>query len=389
PLGRQLSKLPVDPRIGRMLHAASENNCLSEILIIASALESQDPRIRPVEKQKAADEQHAKFRNEKSDFMSFLSLWDFSKQLKDDLSKSKFRKACQQNFLSVNHLFQWQEIHRQLKTMVRQQGWKPNSRKDEFNAIHRSLLTGLLSGIGMLTDKHEYTGSGGKKFNLWPGSGVFGGKPKWIVASEIVETSKRYGRTIAKIAPEWLEPLAKHLAKSNLVDPHWSKKRQTVMAYENVSLFGLPIVLRRRIGYGKTDVALSRQLFIEQGLVEFEISHHFKFLEYNRQKLQEVEQLAAKSRDAGFVIDTYLLAKFYDETVPENCYDVATLKSAIAKNGELDELLRLQNCDLGIGRVEVSQDSFPVSVLVGSMNLTVDYKYEPGFSADGATISIP
>ena len=237
-LGRWLSRLPLDPRIGRIIHAAGEEGCLNEILIIASALEIQDPRIRPAEKQKAADTAHEQFKHESSDFMSYLKLWDFVHQLRSDLSRSKFRIACQRSFLSVNLIHQWMEIHRQIKGVCRQQGLKLADRKDDYDAIHRSLLAGLLSGIANLTDRNEYTGAGGIKFHLWPGSGVFGAKPKWVIAAEVVETNRRYGRTVARIDPTWIEPLSKHLAKSSYVDPHWSKKRQTVMAYENISLFG-------------------------------------------------------------------------------------------------------------------------------------------------------
>ena len=388
-LGHWLSKIPVDPRIGKMLHAGAEENCLHEILIIASALEVQDVRIRPAEKQQQADQQHEKFRHEKSDFMSYLKIWDFFHKLRDDLSRSKFRKACQQNFLSLNMIHQWQEVHRQLKNVVRQNGLKINQRNDDYNAIHRSLLTGLLSGIAMLTERHEYTGSGGIKFHLWPGSGVFEAKPKWIVASEIIETARRYGRTVGKIAPEWLEPVSKHLAKKQYVDPHWSKKQQTVMAYENVTLFGLPIVLRRRIGYTKIDAEISRQLFIENGLAEFEIQFNFKFLEHNRQLLENVDSLAAKSRRRDLVIDAGLLHQFYENHLPDNCVDVASLRKAIKSSPELDKILRLDTEDLQLDNYEISADLFPDEVQIGSMNLPVEYRFEPGAEADGATIKIP
>ena len=188
-----------------MIYAADDENCLSEILIIASALELQDPRVRPVERKQAADTQHEKFTNEKSDFLSLLKIWDFFHKLKEDLSRGKLKLACQQNFLSYPLMRQWQDIHRQLRAMVTDQRLHARSRKDDYNAIHRSLLTGLLSGIATVGDRYEYTGAGNIKFHLWPGSGIFDAKPKWIVAAEVVETSRRYGRTVAKISPDWIE----------------------------------------------------------------------------------------------------------------------------------------------------------------------------------------
>ena len=388
-LGRWLSRLPTDPRIGRMLHAADQESCLNEILIIAAALEIQDPRVRPAEKQKQADEQHEKFKHEKSDFMSYLKLWDFFHQLRSDLSRSKFRKACQQNYLSLTLIHQWQEIHRQLKSMVQQNGLKIQKRKDDYNAIHRSLLTGFLSGIASLTDKHDYTGAGGIKFNLWPGSGVFGSKPKWIVVSELVETTRRYGRTVGKIAPEWIEPIACHLTKHNFVDPHWSKKRQTVMAYENVSLFGLPIVARRRKNYAKVDPEVSRALFIEQGIVGSQIEKKLEFLEHNQTVLSEAEQLAAKSRRRDWIVDTAILTEFYQNRLPEEAVDVAALSRLIKKDGSLNERLKLTLNDLGLDAAENPSELFPDKVNVGSMQLPVHYRFEPGSEDDGATIRIP
>ena len=388
-LGHWLSKLPTDPRIGRMLYAANEEGCLNEILIIAAALEIQDPRVRPVEKQKQADLQHEKFEHEKSDFMAYLKLWDFFHQLRTDLTRSKFRKACQQNFLSLSLIHQWQEIHRQLKTMVQQNGLKTYKRKDDYNAIHRSLLTGLLSGIALLSDKHEYTGPGGIKFNLWPGSGVFGSKPKWIVVSELVETTRRYGRTIGKIAPEWIEPVAKHLIKHNYVDPHWSKKRQTVMAYENVSLFGLPIVARRRMNYSRIDPDACRNLFIEQGLAEFQIEQQLDFLEHNQDVLNDAEQLAAKSRRRDWIVDNAVLYQFYEERLPPGATDVAALQREIKKDSSLKDRLKLSLADLGLDQSDDPAELFPDSVNVGNMQLPVQYRFQPGSDDDGATIRIP
>ena len=389
-LGRRIAKMPVDPRIARMLFAADEAGCLNEVLIIASALEIQDPRVRPAEKQQQADEKHEKFKHEKSDFMSYLKVWDFFHKIRSDLSRSKYRIACQQNYLSVSSIHQWQEVHRQLKRIARQNGLNVNDRKDEYNGIHRSLLTGLLSGIAQLGERHEYTGSGGIKFRLWPGSSVFSSNPKWIVAAEVVETTRRYGRTIAKISPEWIEPIAEHLLRYNYVDPHWSKKQQTAMAYENASLFGLPIIARRRVGYTKVDPELTRQLFIENGLIENQISHQFKFLEHNRTVIEGLDQAAAKTRRRDWVLEPALLSEFYGEHLPEQAVDVAALKRILKKEPQLDKKLRITQQDLRVDYDASSiEQQFPDVAQIGSMQLPVEYKFEPGVENDGATIVVP
>ena len=388
-LGRWLARLPVDPRIGRMLKAADDSGCLNEILIIAAALEIQDPRIRPAEKQKAADAQHEKFHHENSDFMSYLKLWDFFHKLRKELSRSKFRIACQQNFLSLAAIHQWQEVHRQLKSVVRQQGMKLQGRKDDFNAIHRSLLTGLLSGIATNAQSFEYLGAGGTKFHLWPGSGVFESKPKWIVAAEVVETTRRYGRTIGRISPEWIEPISTHLASSNFSEPHWSKKQQRVMAYESVSLFGLPIVSRRKVGYSKIDPEMCREIFIEHGLLEFQLKGTFNFLEHNRNLLEEVQQLAAKSRSRDLILDSALLGNFYEDRLPADCFDTRSLEQKIRKNKSIDKQLCLTMDDLDLQGPQVHPDLYPDSVPIGTMKLPISYKFEPGIVDDGASLQIP
>ena len=389
-LGRKLSKMPVDPRVGRMVFAADSENCLSEILIIAAALEIQDPRVRPPEKRQAADAAHEKFRHETSDFMSLLKLWDFYHERKTALSASKLRKACQQNFLSFPLMRQWIDIHRQLKSMARDQRLKTHSRIDDYDSIHRSLLTGLLSGVALLTEKREYTGAGNIKFNLWPGSGIFESKPQWIVAAEIVETSRRYGRTVAKIDVHWIERLAKHLTKHRYVDPHWSKKQQAVMASEHVTLFGIPIIAGRKIGYGKIDAEVSRNLMIDPGLVEDQFEGEFDFLTHNRWLLEQVKAEADKTRDRDLIVDRYDIEAFYQKHLPENVFSNSTLKQAVRDNPELDAKLRMTRADLlpstEVGDVE---EKFPSEVKIGSMQIPIQYKFSPGSTDDGATVRIP
>ncbi|MDA7859092.1 ATP-dependent RNA helicase HrpA [Mariniblastus sp.] len=390
PLGKSLARMPVDPRIGRMIFAADDENCLSEILIIAAALELQDPRVRPPERRQAADTQHEKFRNEKSDFLSLLKLWDYFHQLKGDLSRAKLKLACQQNFLSYSLMRQWQDIHRQLRSMASDQNLKTRSRKDDYNAIHRSLLSGLLSGVALAGDRHEYTGAGNVKFHLWPGSGIFESKPQWIVAAELVETSRRYGRTIAKISPEWIEPLAKHLVKRRYSDAHWSKKKQTVLASEHVTLFGLPIVAGRLTNYTKIDPEMSRDLFIERGLAGDEFEGSQNFYQHNRWLLEEVKSEAAKTRDRELIVNNDDIINFYQDKLPESAVDGFSLNKLIKDSPELDQRLRMTRADLlpSSEIVDVGQQ-FPDQVQVGSMQIPIQYRFSPGAKDDGATIKLP
>lgn len=389
-LGRRLSRLPVDPRIGRMIFAADEENCLSEILIIASALEIQDPRVRPPERQQAADAQHEKFIHEKSDFLSLLNIWDFYHQLKEDLSKSKLKRACEQNFLSYSLIRQWQDIHRQLRAMVTEQRLKTRSRKDDYNAIHRSLLTGLLSGVALLGDRHEYTGASNIKFHLWPGSGIFESKPKWIVAAEIVETSRRYGRTVGKISPDWIERLAAHLVKRRYTDPHWSKKRQSAMASEHVSLFGLPIVAGRLVSYSKIDPAAARDLLIERGLAGDEFEGTQEFFQHNLWLLEEVKSEADKTRNRDLIINSDTIIDFYQDRIPPDVVDLISLTKAIKSDPDLDQRLRMTRSDLLPSSELADVDAqFPNQVQVGSMQIPIQYRFAPGAEDDGATVRLP
>ncbi|MEM7455197.1 MAG: ATP-dependent RNA helicase HrpA [Planctomycetota bacterium] len=390
--GRRLARLPVDPRIGRMIFQADEENCLSEILIITSALELQDPRQRPAEKRNAADAQHEKFKNEKSDFLSLLNVWDFFHDLKESLSRSKLKLACQQNFISYSMMRQWQDIHRQLKAMASDAGLKPGKRKDDYDSIHRSLLSGLLSGVALLGDRYEYTGSGGIKFHLWPGSGVFESKPRWIVAGEIVETSRRYGRTIGGVQPQWIEKLAEHLIRKHYSDPGWSRKQQTIMANEKVTLFGLPVVAARRVGYARIDPEYSRRIFIEEALAseEVELTGNYDFYRHNLELLEQLKSEAAKTRDRNLVIDRYLLMRFYEENLPDAASDPATLRRMIKQDSSVNESLKMSRADLvNDGQEQSTEDLFPDEVQVGSMHLPVKYAFEPGTGGDGATVELP
>ena len=410
-IGRRLSRLPIDPRVGRMILAGDAEGCLSEMLIIAAALEVQDPRDRPVEKKKQADEAHAKFAHEESDFLTYLQLWDFHHALREKLSRSQLRKACQQNFLSLVRLREWQDVHRQLVQLCQEnelsvggkrnsapgtsdsaQAHKKNKRSPEYdsNAIHRGLLTGLLSSVAMLRNKHEYEGAGGTSFYLWPGSALFERKPKWIVAGEAVETSQRYLRTIGRIQPEWIEPLAGHLVKRTYNDPFWSRKSGTVLAYEKVTLFGLTIVAGRRTPYGQKDPAAARHLFIQHALVEGDFNSQPKFLQHNRRLLDDLQSLGARSRATDYLIGDGPLYAFYDERLPETVFDSASLNRWLksAERADVDRL-KMTMSDLIGGETAHDQSVFPSRIDAGSLKLDIDYRFQPGDDDDGLTITVP
>ena len=388
-LGTRLSKLPVDPRIGRIVFEADANGCLADVLIIAAALEIQDPRQRPIEKQQAADNAHEQFKHPQSDFLSLLNIWDFFQTQKDTLSNSKLRKCCQTNFLSFSLMQQWRDIYRQLRGMARESKLHIGTRKNDFDSIHQSLLAGFLSGVAMLEDRFEYTGAGGVKFNLWPGSGVFSAKPKWVIVGELVETTKRYGRTVAKISPEWIEPLAEHMLKRRHVDPFYSSKKQSIMAYENITLFGLPIVSGRRVGYTKINPEESRRLFIDHGLVAGELRANHSFYQRNQNLRKSIQDMAEKTRDRTMVVDEYRIAQFYNDRLPEEAVDHTSLLELIKKDPSLNDRLQMQESDLLPELEDVNKNQFPDQVLVGAIEVPVEYRFAPGESDDGPTIRIP
>ncbi|MCA9171344.1 MAG: ATP-dependent RNA helicase HrpA, partial [Planctomycetales bacterium] len=389
-LGTKLARMPVDPRIGRMILAGTDENSLHEVLIIASALEIQDPRERPYEKQEQADEKHAQFLDTDSDFLSYLKLWDFYHHLKETVSRNQLRKACQQNFLSYNRMREWTEIHRQLMDVAQQQGFRQGQRHDDFAAIHRALLTGLLSGVAYKTGDREYTGAGGLTFSPWPGSGLVRERHAWIMAAERIETAKRYGRTLSRVSPVWVEQLAEHLVKRSYSDPHWRKKLRTVMAYEKVSLWGMPIVVKRSVRYGPLDPETARQIFIQQALVDGNVNDFDSFVTQNRALREEIAELAAKTRRRDLLLDDYTIYMFYDERLPNDVFDVASMLRWLKASPDHRQRVRLKFEDLVQEQVaERSRTQFPDELTVGNLVLPVAYHFEAGADDDGVTISVP
>lgn len=419
PLGRQLSRLPADPRIGRIILAGIEEGCLREILIIASALEVQDPRERPVDKQQAADQAHAKFADSESDFFSYIRMWDFYHDLKGKLSRNQLNKACHQNFLSHTRMHEWLEVYRQLRQLVEEflrrgdvqqdlSARRGNSgggagstladldqlagkdRQALYGRVHRALLVGLLSNVALKTDTNEYTGAGNLRLNLWPGSATFQSKPKWIVAGELVETTRRFARCVAGIQPEWIEPLAGHLVQRSHSDPYWNGDSGSVMAYEKVTLFGLPITTRRPVPYGRVDPEYCRERFIREGLVGGDLKPTAPFLNHNRRLRQETEQLTAKTRRADLVFDDFAAFAFYHQRLPADVYDWARL-NRWRKDSERQDPRRLfmALADATASKELPQPEEFPDNLVVERLELPLEYHFEPGADQDGITVVVP
>jgi ATP-dependent helicase HrpA len=404
PIGRQLARLPADPRIGRILLAADKEGCLADVLIIAAALETQDPRERPADRAAAADEAHRKFLSSESDFLSYIKLWDFYAKLKEDLSRNQLRKACAQNFLSELRMREWHDVHRQLLEMVTQFGLHVGKRRwrteageelskdsEVYAAIHRALLAGLLSNIAMRSETAEYIGAGNNRLFLWPGSGVFASKPKWIVAADLVETTKNYARTIARIDPSWIEPLAGHLVHYHYTNPTWEKRAGATMANERVSLFGLTIVPRRRVRYGPIDPLASREMMIRNGLVEGEFETRAPFFRHNQQLREELDHLAAKARRRDLLVEDQMVFDFYNARIPADVYDAPRLEKWL-RSVEKDRprILHMEPDDLLGHALDPPQpEEFPEQLDVDRLHLPLEYHFEPGAENDGLTVNVP
>jgi len=391
PLGRQLARLPVDPRIGRMLLAAADHHCLSEVLVIAAALSVQDPRERPLDKQQAADEIHATFNHEDSDFLAFLNLWRFLEQQRRHLTKNKFRKLCQLHFLSWNRVQEWHDIHTQLRAQLHEMGLNENQSEGSFEEIHRALLTGLLSNVGFKDEHREYQGTRNSRFYIHPSSGLFEKAPKWIVAAERVETTRQYGRIVAKVQPGWIEDAGRHLVQRSYSEPHWQSKAGQVAAYEKVTLYGVTIVPRRRVNYGPINPAEAREIFLRFALAEGDFETRAPFWRHNRELIEYVQHLEAKSRRRDILVDEDAIYAFYAERVPSGIYSTPQLEQWLRKATRRDpKILHMRMSDvMRREAVEVTQQAFPDGLQVGATRLPLEYHFDPGQAADGVTLVVP
>jgi len=393
PLGRQLAKLPLDPRVGRMILAARDNAALTEVLIIASALSVQDPRERPLDAQDAADNAHKKFADEKSEFLSYLKIWKwFEEAVEHKKSNKQLADNCRANFLSQLRLREWRDVHSQLLTLVREQGWRLNETPATYEQLHTALLTGLLGNVGCKADDEpHYLGARGIKFHVWPGSSLAKKAGRWIIAAELVDTTRLYARCIAQIQPEWLERIGGHLLKKSWGEPRWEKRGAQVAASERATLYGLVVYSQRRINYGAINPKEAREIFIRDALVGGDFDTRAPFLAHNQKLVREIENLEHKSRRLDVLVDESLIAAFYDKLIPADVYNGLAFekwhKEATAKNPKLlylnrDDLMRHEAAG-------ITTDLFPKQMTVAGMTMNLSYHFEPGAPRDGVTLAVP
>jgi ATP-dependent helicase HrpA len=411
-LGREIARYPVDPKVGRMLVAARKFSCLQELLIIGSALSVQDPRERPVDKQQKADEKHRLIneafedeegaggnrkdkqakQKQKSDFLFYLKLWHVYEEQRKHLSQNKLRKFCKQHFLSYNRMQEWRDIYQQLAALFKQQGVRLNTTEAGYEAIHRALLSGLLGNIGNKSlESNEFQGPRNIRFYIHPGSWQARKPPKWVMCAELVETTRLYGRTVARIEPQWIEDLAGHLLKRSYSEPHWQKGPAQVSAYERTTLYGITLCPKRRINYGPIDPVLAREIFIREALVQGDFNTRASFFKYNQSVIAEIEELEDKSRRRDILVDEQALYQFYDERIPAGIYSGKAFEKWLKSVQQTrPELLYLQKEALMRHEAEhISGGQFPDTMEVNGVTLQLDYHFDPGHAEDGVTVIVP
>jgi ATP-dependent helicase HrpA len=391
PMGQQLAHLPIDVRLGRMLLAANKEGALREVLIIVSALAIQDPRERPLDKQQAADEKHTRFKDKTSDFLSYLALWDYYQQKKQELTQNQLRRLCKKEYISYRRMREWQDTHKQLRFSLQDSALKMTQQQANPDAIHRSLLTGLLGHIGFKEEKHEYLGANNRKFYVFPGSGLSKKSPKWLMASELVETSRLYARTVALIQPQWIEQLGKHLLRHHYSEPHWQKRSAQVGANERTSLYGITITAQRRINYGAIDAVVSRQLFIRHALVYGEYTSKAPYFLHNLRLVEDIETLEAKSRRRDILVDEDTLYDFYDQRLPTLIYSGKAFEKWRKKIEKDNPEALFLNRDILMQRDDSHVDhlQYPDYLTLQGLQLPLRYHFEPGRKEDGVTVRIP
>ena len=421
-IGKQLADLPLDPRIGRMLLAAKEQNALKEVAIIASALATQDPRERPMDQAGAADQAHLQFADERSEFLSFVKLWNwYQDALQHKHSNRQLENLCRSKFLSPRRLREWRDVHGQLHTMLGEKGWKENALPATYEQVHLSLLTGLLGYVAKKEEDEKsqergsktggYVGARGIRPFIWPGSTIGKKAGAWILAGELQETSRMYARTIAKIEPQWVERVAAHRLIKSLSDPFWDNRQGEVMAFERGTLYGLPIYHGRRVRYEPHNLEETRELFIHQALVQEELfgrmdtpalqreaeadakkkyPNLFGFFWHNRRLIKEIEALEHRSRRPDVLVDDDLLFAFYESRIPKSVCSREKLLAWLKKDIELDPQLRLAKADLMRHEAAgITVDRYPKKMLVGGAELSLTYHFEPGSPKDGVTLVVP
>ena len=397
PLGRRLARLPLDPRLGRMVLEAEGNGVLDEVMVIAAALSIQDPRERPLDKQAAAAEAHARFADKESDFLAYLKLWDHLAERQEALSSNQFRKLCKAEFLNFLRIREWQDIHGQLRQVMAGPGAVPapapiDDDPKRRKAIHQSLLAGLLSHVGMKTgQRDEYQGARAARFAVAPGSVLHKTPAGWVMAAELVETTRLWARVVARIEPEWAERLGAHLVKRTYSEPHWDAKRGEAMAYERVTLYGLPVVSARRISFNRVDPAGARDLFVRLALVEGDWRTPHPFWEENRRLVEEIRSLAKRVRRSDVLVDDDVLIDFYDRRVGREVTNARTFdgwwKRERAEHPDLLRFTRDLLINPAVGPLDAA--SFPDVWRYRNLDLRLSYEFDPGSEADGVTVHVP
>ncbi|MGV0853768.1 ATP-dependent RNA helicase HrpA [Mycolicibacterium phlei] len=388
-IGRRLAQLPVDPRLGRMILQADTEGCVREVLVLAAALSIPDPRERPVDKEEAARQKHARFADEHSDFISYLNLWRYLREQREELSGNAFRRMCRDEFLHYLRIREWQDLVGQLRSIARDLGIRESDEPADPDSIHAALLAGLLSHIGLREgDSREYAGARNAKFVLAPGSVLTRRPPRWIVVADLVETSRLYGRIAARIQPEIVERIAEHLVRRAYSEPHWDSQRGAVMAFERVTLYGLPLVPRRRVGYARVDPQVSRELFIRHALVEGDWQTRHHFFRDNARLREELEELEEKARRRDLIVGDDEIFAFYDARIPAEVVSARHFDAWWKKQRHrTPDLLTFTRDDLL--RTEDAGDGQPDAWQAGDLSLPLSYRFEPGADDDGVTVHIP
>lgn len=391
PLGRDLAHIPVDPRLARMVVEAHQQGCLHEVLVIAAGLSIQDPRERPMDKKQASDEAHRRFADPSSDFVSWINLWQHLKDQQKALSASQFRKQCRDEYLAYLRVREWQDLYTQLKQAVHDLKWRLNDSPANYDNLHRALLSGLLSHVGFKDNNNEYLGARNRKFFVFPGSPLAKKGPKWIMAAELMETSRLFARCCAKIDPEWLEPLAAHLIKKSYVEPHFEAKPGSVIALENQVLYGLTVVHRRKVQYGPIDPVEAREIFIRSALAEGQLQTQEAFFIANQKLLEDIESLEHKSRRRDILVDEQVLVDFYEPRIPEGIYNAQLFLGwwKKAKREQPDLLDFSQSLLMQRSADHISSLDFPDTWHQGNLRLQLSYHFEPAALDDGVSVHIP
>ncbi|HYC37815.1 MAG TPA: ATP-dependent RNA helicase HrpA [Usitatibacter sp.] len=392
-LGEELARLPVDPRIGRMLLAAREFHCATEMIILAAALSIQDPRDRPQALREQSDRAHEEFRDDASDFVQLLNLWKFfDHEFTHKKSNRKLYETCREHFLSYVRMREWRDLAGQLREMAGELELREHEKPATYEQVHRALLTGLIGNVGMKAlDGDHYHGPRAMQFHIWPGSGLKKNRPRWIMAGELQETTRIFARNVARVEPDWIEQAAAHLVERTYAEPHWDKARGEVAAYETVTLHGLVIVARRKVGYGRIDPARAREIFIEGALVAGEFESPHPFWAHNRALVREVEELEHRARRPDVLVDDSAIAAFYAKHLPPAVRDARSFDAWYREaSSKQPKLLHLAREDLmRHGAESVTEELFPRHLPMGETTFPLSYRFDPGHPLDGVTVNVP